>query len=396
MIKIRLVSRIFCFVLYKFVFKNSKTNEKNHHLPRHKKHYEILDALQGFAAILVVVFHLFEIFSGGDHAKQIINHGYLAVDFFFALSGFVIGYAYDDRWQKMGLKDFFKRRLIRLHPMIIMGMLIGAVAYYYSYSPILFPQIKDTPLWKLIVVTLIGCTLVPLSKSFEIRGWGEMHPLNGPAWSLYYEYIANIFYALTLRKLPTKILMILGVIAAVFTVNLAVFGANGDVIGGWSLNIAQTKVGFARLSYPFIAGLVVSRIYKPIYIKNAFLWCTVLILFFLSVPRIGTENWQNGIYESLVIIIAFPLIVYLGASGEIKGKLTKRISQFLGDISYPIYIIHYPFIYIFSSYVVDNKLSMVQAIPSGLLVIFTSIAVAYLSLKLYDIPIRKWLTKKFI
>ena len=70
-----------------------------------------------------------------------------------------------------------------------------------------------------------------------------------------------------------------------------------------------------------------------------FLWCTVLILFFLSVPRIGTENWQNGIYESLVIIVIFPLIVYLGASGEIKGKLTKRISQFLGDISYPIYII---------------------------------------------------------
>lgn len=97
MIKIRLVSRIFCFVLYKFVFKNSKTNGKNHHLPRHKKHYEILDALRGIAAILVVVFHLFEIFSGGDHAKQIINHGYLAVDFFFALSGFVIGYAYDDR-----------------------------------------------------------------------------------------------------------------------------------------------------------------------------------------------------------------------------------------------------------------------------------------------------------
>lgn len=85
-----------------------------------------------------------------------------------------------------------------------------------------------------------------------------MHPLNGPAWSLYYEYIANIFYALILRKLPTKILIILGVIAAVFTVNLAVFGANGDVIGGWSLNIAQTKVGFARLSYLFIAGLVVS------------------------------------------------------------------------------------------------------------------------------------------
>lgn len=361
-----------------------------------KKHYEILDALRGIAAILVVIFHLFEIFSGGDHTKQIINHGYLAVDFFFALSGFVIGYAYDDRWNKMTLKGFFKRRLIRLHPMIIMGMLFGAIAFYYSYSPILFPQIKDVPFWKLILVMLVGFTLLPLPKNMEIRGWTEMHPLNGPAWSLYYEYIANILYALILRKLPTKTLVILAIIAAYFTVNLAVFGTHGDVIGGWALDIEQTKVGFTRLAYPFIAGLIISRIYKPIHIKNAFLWSTLLILFFLSVPRIGTENWQNGIYESLVIIIAFPFIVYLGASGEIKGKLTQKITQFLGDISYPIYIIHYPFIYIFSAYVVDNKLSIVQSIPIGLFVLFGSMVAAYLSLKLYDIPIRKWLTKKFI
>ena len=69
-----------------------------------KSHYVILDGLRGVAAIMVIIFHLFEIFSGGDHHKQIINHGYLAVDFFFLLSGFVIGYAYDDRWSKMTLK----------------------------------------------------------------------------------------------------------------------------------------------------------------------------------------------------------------------------------------------------------------------------------------------------
>src|SRR5215475_14103406 len=89
-----------------------------------KRHYKILDGLRGVAAITVVAFHILETFTNGDHSKQIINHGYLAVDFFFALSGFVIGYAYDDRWNKMTLKDFFKRKLIRLHPMIIAGMLI--------------------------------------------------------------------------------------------------------------------------------------------------------------------------------------------------------------------------------------------------------------------------------
>ena len=64
-----------------------------------KSHYEILDGLRGVAAILVVIFHVFETYSV-DRFHQIMNHGYLAVDFFFVLSGFVVAYAYDDRWGK--------------------------------------------------------------------------------------------------------------------------------------------------------------------------------------------------------------------------------------------------------------------------------------------------------
>ena len=90
-----------------------------------KPRFEILDGLRGVAAMIVVIFHLFETYSPGP-SEQIINHGYLAVDFFFVLSGFVIGYAYDDRWGAMSTWDFFKRRLIRLQPMVILGTLIGA------------------------------------------------------------------------------------------------------------------------------------------------------------------------------------------------------------------------------------------------------------------------------
>ncbi len=99
--------------------------------PDSKPHYAILDGLRGVASLVVVAFHLFEAHAA-SHADQIINHGYLAVDFFFVLSGFVIGYAYDDRWGRMTYRDFFKRRLIRLHPMVVMGMLIGAAAFYFG------------------------------------------------------------------------------------------------------------------------------------------------------------------------------------------------------------------------------------------------------------------------
>ena len=102
-----------------------------------KPHYELLDGLRGVAALLVVFYHIFEglSFAAGGTPITTINHGYLAVDFFFILSGFVIGYAYDDRLGKtMTTCNFFKRRLIRLHPMIIMGVILGAIAFFIQGS----------------------------------------------------------------------------------------------------------------------------------------------------------------------------------------------------------------------------------------------------------------------
>src|SRR5215213_5913411 len=95
-----------------------------------KPHYLMVDGLRGVAALMVVAFLLLEAHAT-SHLDQVINHGYLAVDFFFLLSGFVIGYAYDDRWNKITIGEFFKRRLIRLQPMVVMGMIVGAACFYF-------------------------------------------------------------------------------------------------------------------------------------------------------------------------------------------------------------------------------------------------------------------------
>ena len=126
-----------------------------------KDHYPILDGLRGVASVLVIVFHVFETFSLGNPFIQIINHGYLAVDFFFLLSGFVVAYAYDDRWAKMTQWDFYKRRLVRLQPMVIIGSVIGAV-FFYMQAGKAFPLIADTSVWKMLLIMLIGCTLIPI------------------------------------------------------------------------------------------------------------------------------------------------------------------------------------------------------------------------------------------
>lgn len=361
-----------------------------------KKHYLILDGLRGIAAVMVVAFHLLEIFSGGKHENQIINHGYLAVDFFFALSGFVIGYAYDDRWKSMTTLEFFKRRLVRLHPMIIVGMAIGALLFYSQQSPALFPNIAGTPLWKLILVMLLGFTLIPVGKSLDIRGWDEMHPLNGPAWSLFFEYIANIFYGLFLRKITNQLLGILVIITALVTLHFSLTNDSGDLIGGWSIAPEQLRVGFTRLAYPFLAGLLLSRINRSYNINNAFLWCILLLIVALALPRIGTQHWQNGLYDALCVIFVFPYIVYMGANGDVGGHIRLKVCKFLGDISYPIYIIHYPFIYWFSAWVTNNKISMEKAFPMGVAIWTGTILLSWILFKYYDVPVRKWLTKRFL
>src|SRR6185436_15116517 len=203
-----------------------------------KPHYLILDGLRGVAAVMVVGLHIFEAHSTSP-LDQIINHGYLAVDFFFVLSGFVIGYAYDDRWNKITVVEFFKRRLVRLHPMVIMGMIIGAVGFYFQQGA-LWPIISTIPVWKMLLVMLIGFTIIPLPpSSMDIRGWHEMYPLNGPGWTLFFEYIANILYAVVVRKFSKTALAILVFIAACALIHWGVTGGQGDMIGGWSIEPAQ-------------------------------------------------------------------------------------------------------------------------------------------------------------
>jgi peptidoglycan/LPS O-acetylase OafA/YrhL len=121
-----------------------------------------------------------------------------------------------------------------------------------------------------------------------------------------------------------------------------------------------------------------------------------MLLATLFVPRLGGEQsvWINGIYESAVIILVFPLIVYTGASGEVKSRFASRLCKFLGDISYPVYLVNYPIIYIYLGWVADTKYPFAEVWPVGLLVFAVTILVSWLLMKYADEPIRRWLKEK--
>ena len=386
-----------------------------------KPHYEILDGLRGVAALLVVFYHIFEglSFAAGGTLITTINHGYLAVDFFFILSGFVIGYAYDDRLRKsMTLGNFFKRRLIRLHPMILMGAVIGAISF--CVQGCVRWDGEHVAISMVMLALLCAMFFIPATpgSGYDVRGNGEMFPLNGPSWSLFFEYIGNILYALIFRKLPTAILAVLCLCSAFLTMNLAlgwdVFGIfdsdpQYNIIGGWSLEGPQIFIGFTRLLYPFICGLLISRLLRgrmspenpggsPLHIKGGFWWASLILAVVFAIPCIGGRQClADGIYQAVAIIVIFPAVVLIGAGSVTTGAVSSKICRFLGEISYPLYITHFPLVCMQVAWVSRNNdapLWMHIAVSAGVLVF--AVACAWAWLKLYDGPVRKWLTDKWL
>ena len=359
-----------------------------------KPHYPILDGLRGVAALLVVAFHLFEAHAT-SHQDQLINHGYLAVDFFFLLSGFVIGYAYDDRWPKMTLGNFFQRRLVRLQPMVVMGMVVGALLYYFQATPVL-PLAGHAPVWQVLVLVLLGSLLVPVPPTFDVRGWQETYPLNGPGWSLMFEYIANVLYAVLVRRFSKLALGVLVALSAAALLHLLLTRPEGDIVGGWSLEPLQLRIGFTRVMFPFFAGLLLFRTMRPGRVAHALLLSSLLVVAVLAMPRLGGlgRPWVNGLYESLSIMLVFPLIIYIGTSGELLSGGSRKLCRFLGNISYPLYITHYPLIYIYTAWVLTNQIPVRQGLPVAAATFGAAVALAYACLKWYDEPVRAWLQRK--
>src|SRR6476469_8819071 len=171
-------------------------------LSKSKHHFVILDVLWGVAALAVVIFHFMEwVFS--DTSQNFIGHGFLAVDFFFCLSGFVIGYAYDNRIGKMGVWEFFKLRLIRLHPLVVFGSVLGLLGFLLDpfASPVAYSA------GKLLLLFVCSVLLIPF-PIMEDRAF-NLFWLNAPSWSLFWEYIANIIYAFILYRLSRRYLIVL-------------------------------------------------------------------------------------------------------------------------------------------------------------------------------------------
>jgi peptidoglycan/LPS O-acetylase OafA/YrhL len=354
-----------------------------------KEHFEVLDGLRGSAAFLIVIFHLFNYSFGFDSSLSLVRHAYLAVDFFFGLSGFVVAYAYDDRWTRMSIPQFFRIRLIRLHPLVVVGATLGLLGYLFDP----FGQaINRTPAPMLLLAYVTSLLLLP---SPPVGGRpGETQALNGPAWSLMQEYLGNIAYALILRRLRA---ITLGIIFAVSGLLLIwVANAKGSLDGGWGY--PEIWMAPLRLTVSFVMGLwlyrIQNRIRRP---RIGLLALSIVLVVVFQMPKFHNVGGLslNGLYDAACVLFLFPLIILCGAHSD-AGAGMMRLCKFSGKLSYPLYITHIPFVYVLANFAGTRHPSTSVVLAWIFLLLPFVITVAWLALKYLDEPLRAWLTRRYV
>lgn len=314
--------------------------------PNNRPHrFDALDGLRGIAALTVMVGHcglLLGIFW--------LHNDLVAVDTFFVMSGFVIAHSYSERLCRgMPASEYLYRRVVRLYPMFIIGLLIGAAVLYYGmHSGAIAYQSKQ-----ILSGVLLNLLYVPslnwahIYFDFEV---GQVFPADPPAWSLFLEMLASGAFLL-LFGLHRKALMLVSALCYVALIVAGVYyakikgGAWVDIHNGWATN--NFFGGFPRVGFSFSLGVLLNRLSRDgvgrriqsvverISYRSFALYGAGLAMFLFP-------KSIHGLYPLLAVATVGPAIVFAGAQIELRPGLERNIATFLGWISYPVYCLHYP------------------------------------------------------
>ena len=341
-----------------------------------KKRFLLLDLLRGLAALVVVLSHMDGVTS------QIFSSGYLAVDFFFVLSGFVLAQAYGE--QRLDMASFLKIRLIRLYPLYIVGTIFGVLV---------IAQLRSDPRTYLPLIFNIFFLPSPDAGPNGNSGFAALFPFNMPAWSLFFELAVNIVWFAMLPLLTTRRLVVLCICAAIFRIvghlTSGAFGMHDFWSALWT--------GTSRTPYCFFVGVAIFRVWRSgVFPIKAPIWLIVVLsLTIFALP-------PYPLLHALEILLLLPALVLLAANIDPPKALVSACAL-LGSLSYAIYAIHYPILVAF------NYAATGLAWPSGWqyimafgqhewglapLEVLTVLGLGFLLDRYFDTPLRRRLARR--
>lgn len=339
-----------------------------------------LDLLRGLAALAVVAFHV----PHPPGTLSLVPRGYLAVDLFFALSGFVLAHAYGAELAKGGnIRRFLVQRLIRLYPLYLVALLAGALLALNELALAGMPALSYTR-W----AQALGANLFFLpGPADETRLTTALFPALFPAWSLMWELAANLLFAILAPWLGKRLLggmMLLGLaLVALVAASAGTLNGGAEWPAFWS--------GGARVLWSFFAGIALFRLHERLTWRLAlpdWLLAAALVAAFL----VTGGGWS---YDLALAAIGFPLLVLLAARAR-TTPASRAAGHTLGWLSYGIYVVQGPALTLLdklAARVIGIRLADLPPVPTTLAALLTALGLALLVTRRVDEPARAWLRR---
>lgn len=327
---------------------------------RGESRFYALDGIRGFAALVVVAYH-----SGAFEAM-----GFLAVDLFFVLSGFVIAMSYAEKLEQgLGTMRFMVLRLERLYPLWLLGGLV-ALAYFLTQG-----LATTAPKW-LAGITVANLLMLPAPAERSI------FPLNLPGWSLFFELLVNLAFALGLWRLRsvtlTMVMVAAGIVLALMATGPHFFNMGSE----WSTFFG----GFPRTLYSFLAGVLLFRAGAAARRRSTWLSLVPIALLLTALcwtPPAAMRAEAQGVS----VLLLFPLLVWFAVRWELPPVLEK-VAKHLGEISYPLYVLHVPL-----GFVGEAAEQWANSTEMGLVIYVSGMALLAFPAAAADRAVRAWLRR---
>lgn len=338
--------------------------------------YTLLDGMRGVAAIAVMMLHLgWQV----DLQTVLFPHAYLAVDFFFMLSGFVIAGSYERRLADGGMSvgKFIVLRIFRLYPMIILGTVVAVIIRLFLAGGDPGDYVSN----HLFAAAVANMALEPV-LFFPGEHFAEFRfPLNNPMWSLFWELLVNILFACAVvwkgaGARTWYVITILGVLL------LIPFALTHNGLGRGD---HEWLGGLVRVTFAFFCGVAIwhlrpylQRIIMPVALQLAVL---LLVLACPLLPHI------NALFDIGVALCIFPVVIAAACNSRLSARSTA-VASWLGGISYPLYALHYPFMSVIENAYRKGSWTPVEALVNVIVIGTLMVVVSHLVLVMIDEPVR--------
>ncbi len=345
-----------------------------------------LTGFRGIAALLVVFYHIrsYIVPYVSEEIIYVLGQGYLAVDFFFILSGFVIAYNYFDKLvfpAKQSIVNFYIKRIARIYPLhflVLMTYLMVPVAY----------KIVDKPFFFAGKYTIEGF----ISGLFLIQTWGWIETVtwNVPAWSISTELFAYILFPLMVLILKplNKRYGLVGILTIV-TILTYLMAVLFDEFGNENIGQNIQLVGIYRCVSEFFIGVCTWLVYRNYETKSFHLGALLFyggIGFFLILSFTEIKN-----HYYVPILMATILLGSISQNNIFTSIFSSHFFVWLGDISYSIYLTHYLIRDFFKLLFLDTANASLYWIASYVLVV---IFISHFLYKYFEMPSKQFILKR--